>query len=51
MVWIDEDHLFNGLKGGLRLGLGYGMGHIIRLKLEAQMDLDIAGPYSSLLMI
>ena len=45
MVWIDEDHLFDGLKGGLGLRLRYGMGHIIGLKPEAQMDLDIAGSY------
>ena len=35
MVWIDEDHLFNGLKGGLKPGLKDGMGHIIGLQPKA----------------
>ena len=48
MVWIDEDHLFNGLKGGLKPGLRDGMGHIIGLQPKAQMGLDIIGPYNNI---
>ena len=47
VVWIDEDHLFNGFKGDLRPGLRGNMGHIIGLKPKAQMSLDIVGPYNS----
>ena len=43
VVWIDEDHVFNGLKGDMRFGLGDGMSHVIRLKPKAQMGLDIIG--------
>ena len=37
--------LFNGLKGDLRPGPKGNMGHVVRLKLEAQMCPDITGPY------
>ena len=47
VVWINEDHSFNRPKGGLGPRLRYGMGHIVGLKPEAQMDLDIIGPYNS----
>ena len=47
VMWY-EDHLFNGLKDSLRLGLRDGVGHIIGLKPEAQMGLNIAGPYKHL---
>ena len=47
MERIDEDHLFNGLKGDLRLGPRGNTGHIVRLKLEAQMCSNITGPYNS----
>ena len=45
MVWTDEDLLFTGLKGGLRLGHGDDMSHVIRLNRKAQMGLDITGLY------
>ena len=45
MVWTDEDLLFTELKGGLRLGHGDDMSHVIRLNPKAQMGLDITGLY------
>jgi len=45
VVRIDEDHLFNGLKGDLRPGPRGNTGHIVRLKPEARMCSDITGPY------
>ena len=47
VVWINEDHSFYRPKGGLGPRLRYGMGHIIGLKPETRMDLDIIGPYNS----
>ena len=47
MVWTDEDLLFTGLKGGLRLGHGDDMSHVIRLNRKAQMGLDITELYIS----
>ena len=47
VVWINEDHSFYRPKGGLGPRLRYGMGHIIGLKPEAWMDLDIVGLYNS----
>ena len=45
MVRIDEDHLFNGLKGDLRPGPRGNMGHIVWLKPETRMCPNITGPY------
>ena len=51
VVWINEDHSFTGLKGGLRVGLGDGISHVIRLKPKAQMGLGITRPYKYVIVI